>query len=87
MILNIWYFKGCGSTSLTNGAVKYVNGTFYTSVAKLKCSDGYQLNGTDTVTCLENGEWDMTSYCIIRGTSAFVYIPSINHFYIDKSHL
>ena len=72
--------KGCGGISLANGGVEFINGTDYSSVVKLKCSDGYQLNGTETVTCLESGYWDIISDCVIRGTSAVMYISRMKSF-------
>ena len=50
-------------------------------MVKLKCSDGYQLNGTETVTCLESGYWDIISECVIRGTSAVVHISRMKSFF------
>ena len=72
--------KGCGGISRPNLSVEYINGTVYSSVVKFKCNDGYQLNGKDTATCLESGYWDIISYCVIRGTSAVMYISRMKSF-------
>ena len=53
--------------SVANGEIEYLNGTNFNAVAKIRCSDGHQLNGLDTVTCLDTGMWSLTSECVIRG--------------------
>lgn len=53
--------------TIANGEMEFLNGTDFNAVAKVLCSNGYQLNGTDTIKCLPSGVWDIESQCIIKG--------------------
>lgn len=61
-------FVGCGSVTIANGEVEYLNGTDYGAVARIRCSDGYDLTSSETVMCLDKGTWNKTAdHCVIKG--------------------
>lgn len=60
-------YSGCGGVTIANGEVEFLNGTDFNAIAKVSCSNGYQLNGTDTIKCLQSGVWDIESQCLIKG--------------------
>ena len=47
----------CGPLSITNGQVVTPSGTTFMSTATYSCDNGYELNGTSTITCSSNGMW------------------------------
>ena len=50
--------KDCGNlTDPINGTVSHPDGTSFNQRAYYHCSEGYTLNGTDTRTCNESGNW------------------------------
>ncbi|XP_055388112.1 uncharacterized protein LOC129616487 isoform X2 [Condylostylus longicornis] len=46
------------STGNRNIIIDITNGTLYQSKAKIKCKDGYILDGVNILTCKEDGQWD-----------------------------
>ncbi|XP_033101174.1 sushi, von Willebrand factor type A, EGF and pentraxin domain-containing protein 1-like isoform X2 [Anneissia japonica] len=48
---------------ISNGRVMSNNGTTFRSVAVYACSRGYQLSGTEKVTCLEDEQWSRIPKC------------------------
>ncbi|XP_052807772.1 sushi, von Willebrand factor type A, EGF and pentraxin domain-containing protein 1-like [Mya arenaria] len=63
--------KECGErASSTNANISYPNGTVFESTAHVSCIDGYRINGsigndngTETITCTEDGEWSQAHGC------------------------
>lgn len=58
------------SGTLSNGNIKYPNGTTYQSVASFSCNPGYQINGSASAsaTCARNGNWsNHIPTCIKKG--------------------
>ena len=54
--------KDCGNlTDPTHGQVVHTGGTIFGQTAFYKCSEGYTLNGTDSRTCNEFGNWTLES--------------------------
>jgi len=53
------HYVDCGQTVTIpeNGNVTYGNETTFASEAVVACSEGYILNGSDTLTCTSNGTW------------------------------
>lgn len=61
--------------NIANGEVEYLNGTDFNAVTIFSCSDGYELVGDDTATCLDSGSWNKTADCIKLGeTKSICYI-------------
>ena len=60
----------CGTlTSPDNGSLDQISGTTYGQTAVYTCTTGYDLFGTDQVTCMENGQWSADPpVCQITGT-------------------
>ena len=46
----------CDNVSVVNG-IKFGDNHTYGSVLNFSCTEGYNLNGTATITCQSNGEW------------------------------
>ncbi|XP_052807827.1 sushi, von Willebrand factor type A, EGF and pentraxin domain-containing protein 1-like [Mya arenaria] len=63
--------KDCGEgASSANANISYPNGTVFESTAHVSCMDGYRINGshgndngTETITCTENGTWSQAHGC------------------------
>ncbi|WAR06736.1 SNED1-like protein [Mya arenaria] len=61
----------CGEgASSANANISYPNGTVFESTAHVSCMDGYRINGshgndngTETITCTENGTWSQAHGC------------------------
>ncbi|KAL4219781.1 scavenger receptor [Mactra antiquata] len=56
----------CGAPSVDNANVNLPSNTStYGSVAVINCIEGYLLNGSATVTCLDDGTWEANPVCEI----------------------
>ena len=54
--------RDCGNlTDPTHGQVVHISGTIFNQTAYYSCSEGYTLNGTDSRTCNEFGNWTLAS--------------------------
>jgi len=54
--------KDCGNlTDPTHGQVVHTRGTILNQTAYYSCREGYTLNGTDSRTCNEFGNWTLAS--------------------------
>ena len=69
------YFVEC-TTDITilNGSAAYNDGRQYLDFAQITCSPGYRLNGTgnnnnvsESVQCLETGNWGIPRGCVRKG--------------------
>ena len=73
----------CGKpTSPANGTItlEMSNVTTYGVSANQSCDVGYELNGTTTITCTENGTWSASPViCTMKGTGlGFGYLIAVN---------
>ena len=69
MIMNFQMTTGCGGISIANGGLEFPEGTNYSATAIIKCSDGYHITGTSSVTCQADGYWETPGTCEKNGTS------------------
>jgi len=60
--------KDCGNLTIpANGQVWHAAGTTFGQSANYSCDEGYTLNGTDTRTCNESGNWTLEApHCDLR---------------------
>ncbi|XP_052811571.1 neurogenic locus notch homolog protein 1-like [Mya arenaria] len=58
----------CGPlTNPLNGQVLTVDGTEYQDTAVYSCNQGYKINGVDTRTCMDGGQWSASPpTCVIK---------------------
>ena len=57
---------------IANGVVKASNSQYAVGdTLKVTCNRGYELGGSDTVTCLSTNEW--SAFPICRSTGEFTY--------------
>ena len=54
----------CPALSDPDDGVVTMNGTSVGDNATYLCEDGYELNGTETVSCLSDGSWSSSPTCI-----------------------
>ena len=59
-------FLDCGDPTPINGLANFTAGTTLGETAKIACSEGYNLTGSDLLSCTDNG-WDHTPICTIQG--------------------
>ena len=83
----LYIIKGCGGVTIANGVVEFTAGTNYNAVATVKCNDGYNLDGTGEIVCLDTGIWDLnTANCTIKG-KIFLKPSSIKFMCLFKTFL
>ena len=56
----------CGDPTPINGAASYTSGTTLGESATIVCNTGYNLNGSDLLSCTAGG-WNDTTVCVIQG--------------------
>jgi hypothetical protein len=63
------FIQDCLMPSVANGTIADTpNGTTFNETAFISCIDGFNLNGSSSVTCEDDGNWSTLPTCDIRGT-------------------
>ncbi|XP_053398307.1 CUB and sushi domain-containing protein 1-like [Mercenaria mercenaria] len=57
--------KDCGDPSPENGKASTLSGTTLDQTATITCNEGYALDGSSSIKCLETG-WNDTTTCVIK---------------------
>ena len=62
----------CGDPTPINGVANYDAGTTLGETATIVCDTGYNLNGSDLLTCTDSG-WNDTSSCAVTGIFLIIF--------------
>ncbi len=60
-------FPDCGHPNDTLNGTLTFTGTKYKAQATYSCEDGFDLTGSQNVSCLSNGIWEQGATCTIKG--------------------
>ena len=63
----------CGDPTPINGLANFTAGTTLGENATIACNAGYNLTGSDLLSCTDNG-WDDTPICAIQGILAIIML-------------
>ena len=58
----------CGDPTPENGQAITSSGTTLNEIASVTCDNGYTLNGSSVIRCLDTG-WNDTTTCVINGNN------------------
>ncbi|KAH3785909.1 hypothetical protein DPMN_164005 [Dreissena polymorpha] len=69
------FISDCGSLTYPNDStVEFPNGTAYTSIARVKCSEGYRIGNqsnnsmtAEFIECTSAGLWQVPNGCDLKG--------------------
>eukprot|EP00117_Sycon_ciliatum_P010990 scpid73632/ scgid12649/ Sushi, von Willebrand factor type A, EGF and pentraxin domain-containing protein 1; CCP module-containing protein 22; Polydom; Selectin-like osteoblast-derived protein; Serologically defined breast cancer antigen NY-BR-38 len=66
----------CAVLTIANGAFSEQQTQRLNAVANVTCNEGYEINGSRSVVCLESGKWSDTPHCMEIPTCAVLQIAN-----------